>query len=51
MPEVTATPVVLLTGASSGIGYDVAPLLVRLRLLPSTVPPAALKIEELASRA
>ena len=49
MPKSVQRPVVLLTGASSGIGYDVAPLLVRYGYTVYGVARRVEKIEELAS--
>lgn len=49
MPKSLQRPVVLLTGASSGIGYDVAPLLVRYGYTVYGAARRVEKIEELAS--
>ena len=49
MPKSLQRPVVLLTGASSGIGYDVAPLLVRYGYIVYGAARRVEKIEELAS--
>lgn len=49
MPKSVQRPVVLLTGASSGIGYDVAPLLVRYGYTVYGAARRVEKIEELAS--
>ena len=49
MPKSVQRPVVLLTGASSGIGYDVAPLLVRYGYTVYGAAGRVEKIEELAS--
>ena len=48
MPKSLQCPVVLLTGASSGIGYDVAPLLVRYGYTVYGAARRVEKIEELA---
>lgn len=49
MPKSLQRPVVLLTGASSGIGYEVAPLLVRYGYTVYGAARRVEKIEELAS--
>ena len=49
MPKSLQRPVVLLTGASSGIGYDVAPLLVRYGYTVYGAARRVEKVEELAS--
>ena len=49
MPKSLQRPVVLLTGASSGIGYDLAPLLVRYGYTVYGAARRVEKIEELAS--
>ena len=49
MPKSLQRPVVLLTGASSGIGYDVAPLLVRYGYTVYGAARRVEKIEELTS--
>ncbi|MBD9232738.1 MAG: oxidoreductase [Rothia mucilaginosa] len=49
MPKSLQRPVVLLTGASSGIGYDVAPLLARYGYTVYGAARRVEKIEELAS--
>ena len=49
MPKSVQRPVVLLTGASSGIGYDVAPLLMRYGYTVYGAARRVEKIEELAS--
>lgn len=49
MPKSLQRPVVLLTGASSGIGYNVAPLLVRYGYTVYGAARRVEKIEELAS--